>query len=86
MVDFGLFAIKDEKASSFHNPFVCINRMVAIRMFVDAVQDANTDYHKHPADYTLYEVGSWNPEKGSPMPFETPDFVLSGGSALEKIN
>jgi len=50
-----LFSIKDEK-SSLNHYFIANSNADAIRSFITAVNDENSQYHKFSEDFTLYHV------------------------------
>ena len=55
-----IFSVFDEKAKAFANPFFIPNKGQAVRSFGDAVSDGNTMLSKHPGDYQLYEIGTFD--------------------------
>lgn len=65
-------SIRDRAANVFLQPMFMVSRGVANRNFSDAVNDKSNDYpyHKHPDDYDLYELGTFDDNtgefKGSP--------------------
>jgi hypothetical protein len=54
-----LFSIYDSKAESFSNPVYLNSTGLAVRTFSDSVQDPESPFHQHPADYTLFELGTY---------------------------
>jgi hypothetical protein len=54
-----LFSIYDSKAESFSNPVYLNSTGLAVRTFSDSVQDPKSPFHQHPADYTLFELGTY---------------------------
>ncbi len=54
------FTIYDTKTESFSNPFFAPTQGAAIRIFSDSASDPATLLNKHPQDFQLYEIGSWN--------------------------
>jgi len=54
------FAIYDMKSEMYSRPFFAINAGEATRIFGDAVNEAGSPYNKHPEDFTLYGVGSYD--------------------------
>lgn len=57
-------AIRDSAAKAFLRPF-CVNAVgMAIRDFSDAVNDEKSGFHRHPEDYELFEIGSYDEESG----------------------
>ncbi len=65
MFTFFVFSVFDSKVGAFLTPFFCKNRAVALRSFMSACQDVGSDFHRYAGDYTLFEIGEWDPEKGN---------------------
>lgn len=60
-----LFAIYDSKAITFNSIYQCPNADLAIRAFVQAVNDPrNTDLYQFPQDFSLVEIGTYDNETG----------------------
>lgn len=55
-----VFAVYDEKAKSFLPPWFMPNTAMAVRTFGDCVNDAEHQFGRHPADYTLFTFGSFD--------------------------
>lgn len=55
-----VFAARDLKGEAFLQPFYSINAGSAMRAFGDAVNDAQTNFNKHPEDYVLFEIGTYD--------------------------
>ncbi len=70
MFSFMVYSVFDSKVGAFLLPFFSRNRAVALRSFTTAVQDVNSDFHRYAGDYTLFEIGEWEPEAGIYKPFE----------------
>lgn len=54
------FSIYDSKAKVFSNPFFMSEEGEALRDFIDLANDPNTRVFKHPEDFILYKVGTYN--------------------------
>ena len=72
-----LFSVRDTVASQYLPPFPAPVRGVAIRLFGDAIKDANGPISKHPGDYELVFLGFFDDESGAFE--EAPTEVLSRG-------
>lgn len=59
-----VFSIQDVKADAFMNLFTAPANGVATRMFSDLAVDKNTDVGKHPQDYRLVHVGTFDTSTG----------------------
>jgi hypothetical protein len=53
------YVIYDVKAKMYNKPFYLQNDDVALRAFTDLANDPNTDVSKHPADFILFSVGTY---------------------------
>lgn len=58
------YSIRDVKADVFHAPFFLPTDGAATRAFSDVANDTNTQIGRHPADFTLYHVGSFDDSNG----------------------
>ena len=61
-----IFAVRDRKTDQFANPMFLISKGHAVRHFADEInrKDENNILWKHPEDFELYELGSYNTETG----------------------
>jgi len=58
-----VFTIYDSKARAYLVPFFLHEEGMAIRVFADCVNDKTHQFGKHPEDYTLFIIGTWEDEK-----------------------
>ena len=63
-----VYVVYDEKAEAFMTPFFMGTDAMAIRGFGDAVNNPETSFGKHPADYTLFCIGEYSELKGEIIP------------------
>lgn len=59
-----VYSVKDAKVGAFMAPFFMRSKGEAIRAFTDLVNDPQSMVAKHPEDYCLYEIGTWDEELG----------------------
>jgi len=59
-----VYSVFDVKAAVYANPFYMPNDLVAIRGFTGAVNSPDSMLYKHPEDYMLYRLGSFNDSIG----------------------
>lgn len=78
-----MFTVFDTKAETFMPPFFVPSRGLAIRAFEDCINSDDHHFGKHPADYTLFYLGSFNTDVGR---FELEDTKQSVGNGVEFIN
>ncbi len=58
------FTIYDSAVEAYLRPFFCLSDGEAVRTFSDAVNDANSPFHRHPGDFTLYGIGTFDDTLG----------------------
>lgn len=59
-----LFAVYDAKAQAFTTPFPANTLGIAERLFSDLVNQHGHQFNKHPADYTLFKIGTFDTASG----------------------
>lgn len=57
-----LYAIWDAKAQAALKHFEADNDRCALRLFITAANDPNSDFSRWAADYTLFHIGSYDPQ------------------------
>jgi len=70
-----VFSIFDEKAQTFSKPFFLTHKGEAIRVFSDVVNDEKSMIAKHPEDYKLYKLGSFDDVSGVMESLPMPEFI-----------
>ena len=75
-------AVKDSAADAFGRPFFVPTIGLAMRSFIDEVNNRESPFHAHPDDYTLYEIGEFDDNTGALVSFEFPRLVIRGKEAL----
>lgn len=78
-----IYVIYDSAAEAYMSPWFIDKDQQAIREFGDVVRNPETPFAKHPDDYTLFKIGSYNEHTGKLTSLETP---VSLGVAVEYIN
>lgn len=63
-----MYAIYDEKAQAFMQPFFMPSEGIAVRAFTDCCNQEGHNFANHPEDYTLHEVGTWSGIDGKVTP------------------
>lgn len=53
------YVIFDTKAKMYNKPFYLQNDNIAKRAFSDLANDPQTDVFKHPTDFQLFKVGTY---------------------------
>lgn len=74
-----VYAIYDTAISAYSQPFYSHTNGSALRAFSDHVNDPNSNVNKHPQDYSLFHLGSFDDQTGALSPV-TPSRI---GTATE---
>lgn len=77
-----IYAIHDRVGAFFSAPFFLQNVGLARRTLADIVTDMNTQIARHPHDYSLYHLGSFENESGIFAPLSPPVFICTAASLL----
>lgn len=59
-----IYSIYDAKAEAYLEPFFLPANGIAIRAFMDCCQNPEHNFGKHPEDYHLVALGTWEPLLG----------------------
>ncbi len=60
-----IFVVFDSKASAYLPPFFMPEAGQAVRVFSDMCNDSGHAFGKHPEDYTLFEIGTFDDRAGT---------------------
>lgn len=67
-----IVAVYDRKMDAFGQPIFVPALGVAIRSFQDEANNTTSEIHKHPEDYTLYHLGTYDDSTGQFRNLEKP--------------
>lgn len=77
------YSIYDRKALQYHPPFYASTDGAAARSLSDLVQDPNTTIGRHPSDYVLYAVGTYDDQKGVLAPLSPLRHVVDAAAFVK---
>lgn len=77
-----LIAVFDVKVGAYSKPVAVPADGAAIRSFQDAVNDKTTEYNKHPADYSLFNIGTYDDISGEVVAIK-PKILAQASSLLQ---
>ncbi len=72
-----IVSVYDKAVGCFNNPISAMSRGEAMRSFGDEAANPQTPIAKHPEDFILFEIATFNPSSGEILPIE-PDKICSG--------
>jgi len=64
MIYHKVFVVFDSKVEAYHLPFFAPTTSAGMRVFSDACADRNTQFWRHPADFTLFEIAQYDATMG----------------------
>lgn len=80
------FTVYDEKAEAFGHPFFLSAVGLATRLFTEWINNPNTPTGKHPGDFKLYQVGTWNDGDAIFETLPVPLHIGNGNDYREEKN
>lgn len=80
-----IVAVHDQKLEAFARPVFVASEGVAMRSFADEVrrQAENNEMNRHPEDFALYALGTFNDQDGSLNPLSAPRRLMTATQAKE---
>ena len=84
-----MYTVRDSASQLFGRPFYCINVGHAVRGFTDQVNDpadGQNDLFKHPDDFELYEVGTFDDADASFDMYDKPKPVCTAKSVKKQTS
>lgn len=76
-------AVRDSAAEVYSQPWFLPSKGVGIRVFTDQLRNPETPQFKHPNDYTLFALGTFDDETGQFENLPRPDQLIRGSDVKE---
>lgn len=75
-----IVSVRDSAANAFGRPLFVQSQGVAMRSFADEVNrvDPQNEMNKHPEDFELFELGTFDDRSGGLMFFDKPKSMVTG--------
>lgn len=81
-----MFSVYDSKAETWLSPFGLGNPKEAIRAFMTEANDPASMIGRHPADYTLFQVGTFDTTSGQIVGMVTPTNLGQAASYVRPVS
>lgn len=81
---FGVYALYDRVGMTYMQPFYFQYDAQAVRKIQDDMADANSMLVKHPKDFSLYRLGTYDLNMGELCGLEKPVFICDVNSLVVK--
>lgn len=75
-----MFTVYDSKAEAYMQPFFQMSTGQAVRAFENSCNDERTEFFRHAADFTLFEIGEYDDQIGKTLCYEA---AINLGTALQ---
>lgn len=72
-----VYSVYDVKAETYGRPMCMVNVGVAVRGFSDEVKDVKSSLNKHPEDFRLFELGTFDDLSGMFESYKQPKLVCT---------
>lgn len=79
-----VYSVYDSQAKTYNTPFFMRQDGQALRAFMDLVNNPQTDVAKHPSDYILFRLASYDEETGYIESHESPQRIGCAWELVEK--
>lgn len=78
-----IFTVFDQKANTYMQPFFTDTAGLAERIFMESINGSETQLSKYPADFTMFELGTYDTQTGK---FTNHSAPLNRGNALQFVD
>lgn len=78
-----MYTVHDSATAAYLRPFFARNKGEALRSFSEAVNDPASQFAKYPAEFTLFEMGTFDDTLGT---FDLHPSALPLGKALDFLS
>lgn len=63
-MNLNIYSVYDRAVGTYGSPFAALAHGQAIRNFADLTNDQRSTISKHPGDFTLFHIGTFNDQLG----------------------
>lgn len=78
-----IIAVRDRQLNAFMRPFTAQTAGQAIRSFRDEINRPDSELNRHPEDYELYRLGTFNEQTGE-IKSEDPQQIALASNLIEQ--
>lgn len=79
-----VYAVRDNKVGSYFDPMFFPHVAACVRMLTEVVQDNKSTLSKHPQDFELYELGTYDDSRGDLDVLPNPKFIMNITDLVQK--
>jgi len=78
-----IYAVYDTKAEAFGAPFTLQADGIAVRSFIQACENPESEFNRYPNDFTLYQIGTYD-DSNAFIATNKPEELITAAQALKK--
>ena len=82
-MNLNMYSVFDVKSKIFHPPQFCHNQEHALRYFAMQFKDSSTVMAQYPADFQIFDVGTYDDSTAEIVPTYPPTFVCHVSDIVE---
>lgn len=86
MAIYSMCSVLDMVAHQYGRPFFTINEGSAIRGFSDEINNPESVLFRHPTDYQLFSLGSFDDETAQVEQASSPKLLISGSQCVQSAD
>lgn len=79
------YSVYDEKAKAYNIPFFYPQNDLAIRAIKDSLRNPNSVISRHPEDFAVYVIGTYNDLDGKLESFAQPELLARVSEIANEI-
>lgn len=79
-----MFAIRDEKAETFHPPYFQPTHGEGERYFKDLCRESKSPLSQYPEDFDLWYLGDYETNTGKFSPLQTPQHLMKAVQCVKQ--
>lgn len=79
-------SVRDSALDAFMRPIFVPTAGMAVRSFQDEVKNPDSPMAKHPEDYALFELGTFDEESGKLVNLPSPRQLVRGSDVKESVD
>lgn len=78
------YSLFDTKSLVYYTPWFAPTQGAAVRILSDLVNDPQTSVGRHPSDYVLYRIGTYDDAKGAFAPISPLEHVMDAIALVQR--
>lgn len=79
------YCVYDRKTLVYNAPYYAVTDGAAVRVLSEAVADTNHPLGRHPNDYVLFFVGTFDDQKGAMIPVSPLVHVIDASALVKQM-